>query len=72
MVDKLRAIPEKVSFVIGLTLILFSPILLFFLSILFPLSIWTKIIIEAILCFFAIIFILSASDKRNLTIDKTK
>jgi hypothetical protein len=72
MLDKIKSIPEKVAMVIGLTLILFSPIFLFLMSLLFPFGIWTMILIEVIVCFFAIIFILSAADKRQLRIGKTK
>lgn len=72
MLDKMKSIPEKVAFVIGLTLILISPIFLFLMSLLFPFGIWTSIFIEVMVCFFAIIFILSAADKRQSRIGNTK
>lgn len=72
MLEKIKSVPEKQAFAIGLTLILLSPILLFLMSYMFQMSIFTKVIIEAIVCFFAILFILSAADKRQLRIGKIK
>jgi accessory gene regulator protein AgrB len=65
MLDKIKALPEKVSFSIGLTLLLFSGILLFLFSVLFPISIWTTIIIQGIVWLFAFLFIQSAAEKRH-------
>jgi uncharacterized membrane protein YjjP (DUF1212 family) len=60
MLDKIQALPEKVAFAIGLSLTLFSPIVLFLLSF----GKWTAII-QAIVWGIAILFILSAADKRH-------
>ena len=38
MLDKIKALPEKVAFAIGLSLILFSPLVLFLMS--FFILIW--------------------------------
>ena len=72
MLDKIKALPEKVAFVIGLTLILTVGLLLFLYSLLFPIGIWTALIIEGIVFGIAILFILSAADKRHLRIGKKK
>lgn len=70
MIDKIKAIPEKKAFVIGLALLSVSPILFFLMSYLFPLDIWLTMIIEGIVCFIAFTFILSAADKRHARIGK--
>ena len=72
MLDKLKALPEKVAFAIGLTLILTIGLLLFLYSLLFPIGIWTAMIIEGIVIGIAILFILSAADKRHSRIGKKK
>ena len=72
MLDKLKALPEKVAFAIGLTLILTIGLLLFLYSLLFPIGIWTAMIIEGIVFGIAILFILSAADKRHSRIGKKK
>jgi hypothetical protein len=72
MLDKIKALPEKVSFAIGFTLILGSGLLLFLLSLLFPIGTWTTMIVGGIVSGIAIIFILNAADKRHLHIDKKK
>ena len=72
MLDKIRALPEKVAFVIGLTLILTVGLLLFLSSLLFPIGIWTALIIEGIVFGIAILFILSAADSRHSRIGKKK
>jgi len=64
MLDKIKALPEKVAFAIGLSLILFSPLVLFLMSFLFSYGKWTAVI-QAIVWGFAILFILSATDKRH-------
>jgi hypothetical protein len=64
MLDKIKALPVKVAFAIGLTLILVSPLILFLMSFLFSYSIWTAVI-QAVVWGFAILFILSAADKRH-------
>lgn len=61
VLDKIKSFPEKSAFVIGLSLILFSPILLFLLSLLASVGKW--IVIIQILGI-AILLILSAADKR--------
>ena len=70
MLAKLKALPEKVAFSIGLTLILSIGLLLFLYSLLFPIGIWTAMIIEGIVFGIAILFILSAADKRHSRIGK--
>lgn len=60
MLDKIRALPEKLAFAIGLSIILFSPIVLFLL----PFGKWTAIV-QAIVWGIATLFILSAADKRH-------
>ena len=72
ILDKLKALPEKVAFAIGLTLILTIGLLLFLYSLLFPIGIWTTMIIEGIVFGIAILFILSAADKRHSRIGKKK
>ena len=65
MVDKIKALPEKVAFAIGLTLILTVGLLLFLYSLLFPIGIWTAMIIEGIVFGIATLFILSAAYNRH-------
>ncbi|MCZ2258067.1 hypothetical protein [Sporosarcina sp. G11-34] len=72
MLDKIKALPEKVAFAIGLTLILAIGLLLFLYSLLFPIGIWTAVIIEGIVFGIATLFILSAAEKRHLRICKKK
>jgi hypothetical protein len=48
MIAKFKALPEKLAFAIGLTLILAIGLLLFLYSLLFPIGIWTALIIEGI------------------------
>ena len=72
MLDKIKALPEKVAFAIGLTLTLAIGLLLFLYSLLFPIGIWTALIIEGIVFGIATLFILSAAEKRHLRIGKKK
>jgi hypothetical protein len=72
MLDKIKALPEKVAFAIGLTLILGSGLLLFLLSLLFPIGNWTTMILGGIIWGIAFLFIASAADKRNSRINKKK
>ena len=72
MIDKIKAIPEKAAFTIGLSLILFVPLFLFFISLLFPLGYWTEMIINLVAIFFSTLFVLSAADKRHSRIGKKK
>ena len=69
MIGKIKALPEKVAFGIGLTLILAVLILFLFL---FSFDIWTTMIVRGIVVGVAILFILSAADKRHSRIDKKK
>ncbi|KAA0560445.1 hypothetical protein ACQCWA_11805 [Rossellomorea aquimaris] len=70
MLNKIKVIPEKMAFTIGLALILFSPLCIFFMSFLFPLGNGTKMIIGSVVYFFAILLILSAADQRHSRIGK--
>jgi uncharacterized membrane protein len=72
MLDKIKAIPEKAAFTIGLTLVLFTPLFLFLMSFFFPIGYWTEMIIGGIVSFISILFILSAADKRHSRIGKQK
>jgi hypothetical protein len=72
MLDRIKALPEKVAFAIGLTLILGSGLLLFLLSLLFPIGNWTTMIVGGIILGIAFLFIASAADKRNSRINKKK
>lgn len=72
MLGKIKALPEKVALSIGLTLILFTGLLLFLLSLLFPIGIWITIITEAVVIGIAFLFIASAADKRHSLIDQKK
>ena len=70
MIDKSKALPEKVAFGIGLTLILVVLIYCYFL--LFSFGIWTTMIVRGIVVGVATLIILSAADKRHSRIDKKK
>jgi hypothetical protein len=72
MLDRIKALPVKVAFAIGLTLILGSGLLLFLLSLLFPIGNWTTMIVGGIIWGIAFLFIVSAADKRNSRINKKK
>ncbi|WP_210469146.1 hypothetical protein [Sporosarcina sp. 6E9] len=72
MIAKLKALPEKVAFGIGLTLILGIGLLLFLYSLFFPIDIWTTLFIEGIVFGIAMLFVLSAADKRHSRIGKKK
>lgn len=65
MLDKIRAFPQKISFAIGLTLLLGSGVLLFLLSLLFPIGKWTMMIVGGIVFGIAFLFIANAADKRH-------
>lgn len=65
MLDKIKALPEKMSFAIGLTLLLGSGVLLFLLSLLFPIGKWTMMIVGGIVFGIAFLFIANAADKRH-------
>lgn len=65
MLDKIKALPEKMSFAIGLTLLLGSGILLFLLSLLFPIGKVTTMIVGGIVFCIAFLFIANAADKRH-------
>ena len=70
MIEKIKALPEKVAFRIGFTLILSSPILLYLLSLLFSFGNWTTRMVQGIAYSIAVIFILSAADKKHSRFDK--
>ena len=70
MLGKIKALPERFAFAVGLTLILLSPILLLLMSFLIPLSNWLMMNIEGGVLLFAFLFILSAADKRHSRIGK--
>ena len=65
MIEKIKALPAKVAFGIGLTLILVS-------GFLFSFENWTAMIVRGIVFGVATLFILSAADKRHSRIDKKK
>ena len=65
MIAKIKALPEKKAFMLGISIIVISPILLFLFSLLVPISNWMMIIIQAIIWGIATIFVLSAADKRH-------
>ncbi len=70
MINKIKALPEKVSLAIGFTLILGNLLLVFLLSLLFPINMWIAMIEGGIISGIAILFLLNASDKRRSRIDK--
>jgi hypothetical protein len=72
MLGKIKALPEKAAFAIGLTLLIGSGLLLFLLSLLFPVGNWTTIIIGGIIWGIAFLFIASAADKRHLRTGKKR
>ena len=51
MLDKIKDLPEKVAFAIGLTLLLVSGSLLFLLSLLFHIDNWASWIVGGIIWF---------------------
>lgn len=65
MIKKIKELPEKVAFGIGLTLILLS-------GFLFSLENWNAMVVRGVFFSVAILFILSAADKRHSRIDKKK
>ncbi|AYA75987.1 hypothetical protein DOE78_11365 [Bacillus sp. Y1] len=65
MLDKINALPQKISFAIGLSLIVGSGVLLFLLSLLFPIGKWTMMIVGGIVFGIAFLFIANAADKRH-------
>ncbi|WOD65266.1 hypothetical protein NQZ71_25595 (plasmid) [Niallia taxi] len=65
MLDKIKSLPAKLAFSIGLTLIIGSPLLLFLFSSLFSIGTWTIMIVQGIIFCIALLFIVSAADKRH-------
>ncbi len=65
MIEKIKALPEKAAFGIGLTLILVS-------GFLFSFENWNAMIVRGIVIGVATLFILSAADKRHSLNDKKK
>jgi hypothetical protein len=68
MIDKIKTLSEKFAFGIGLILILGVDLFLF----LFSFGNWTTMIVRGIVVGVAILFVLSAADKRHSRIDKKK
>jgi hypothetical protein len=68
MLDKIRELPEKLAFTIGLSLLFISPILWLFNS----LDYWMTIVVQGIVGFVSVLFILSAADKRHSRKGKNK
>ncbi len=62
MLDKIRAIPERKAFAIGMTLILLCPILSYLMSLFFAFGDWTIMILGYGIAF---LFISSAAEKRH-------
>ncbi|MFC0476763.1 hypothetical protein ACFFHF_16295 [Robertmurraya beringensis] len=65
MLDKIKSLPVKLAFSIGLTLILASGLLLFLFSSLFSIDTWIIMIVQGVIFAVAMLFILSAADKRH-------
>ncbi|MFD1778482.1 hypothetical protein ACFSFW_07360 [Fredinandcohnia salidurans] len=65
MIAKIKALPEKKAFMIGMSIIVISPLLLFLLSLLTPIGNVITIIIQGIIWGIATLFVLSAADKRH-------
>ena len=70
MLGKIKALPGKVAFAIGISLILTINVFLWLYSLLFPIGIWVASIIEGIVFGIAMLFLLSAADKRHARIGK--
>ena len=68
IIAKIKALPEKTAFMIGLSIIIISPIFLFLVSLMIPIANWTIIIIQVVIWGFAFLFVLSAADKRHTRI----
>ncbi|MGM0751679.1 MAG: hypothetical protein ACQET6_07075 [Bacillota bacterium] len=67
MVGKIKEIPEKVAFTIGLSLLLVSPLMFLVLS-----TGTLTMILQAIVIGIATLFILSAADQRHARLRKDK
>lgn len=65
MIAKIKALPEKKAFMIGISIIVISPLLLFLFSLLVPIGNWMTMIIQGIIWGIATLFVLSAADKRH-------
>ncbi|KSU63199.1 hypothetical protein AS034_02790 [[Bacillus] enclensis] len=61
MINKIRELPEKAAFTIGLSMIFVCPIVLLFI----PVDKWMTIAFQGIVGFISILFILSAAEKRH-------
>ncbi len=68
MINKINELPERLAFIIGLSLTLFSPLIFFLLSF----GELTTILVQAFTWGIAAIFIVSAADKRHLRKGKNK
>lgn len=65
MIKKIKEIPGNIAFGVGLTLILVS-------GLMFSFDNWISMIVRGIVLGVAILFILSAADKRFSRIDKKR
>lgn len=65
MLNKMKKLPEKVSFAVGLSFIVGSGVLLFLLSLLFPIGNWTTMIVGGIIIGIGFLYIANAADKRD-------
>lgn len=70
LLHKVRAVPEKKSFLIGMTLVLITPLLSFLIVDLFLMSNWIMIFVGVFINFFSLLFILNAADKRHSRLAK--
>ncbi|MCU9614870.1 hypothetical protein OEV98_15100 [Caldibacillus lycopersici] len=62
--DKIKALPEKTAFIIGIILSVSSSLLFF------PIGNWIMFVLGAICCILGILFILHAANKRQARIGK--
>lgn len=70
LLHKVRAVPEKKSFLIGMTLVLITPLLSFLIVDLFLMSNWIMIFVGVFINFFSLLFILNGADKRHSRLAK--
>jgi hypothetical protein len=68
MLNKIRQLPEKTAFTIGLSLLFISPVVMLFSS----LGYWMTIVVQGLVGFVSVLFILSAADKRHSRKRKNK
>ncbi|MGY3715893.1 hypothetical protein ACWE42_10250 [Sutcliffiella cohnii] len=70
MLNKIKQLPEKTSFIMGLSLILLSGILFFILSFAFTISSWIVLLMESVMIGVGFILIINASMKRHARNDR--